>query len=97
MQNSNSTQKTVFHSFSLPGFGVDIVRVHLQTRLDLSTDPLLLSHLPSVHFYVQKGSKEQRDVQGANEREIDSQLEVTFSLFMCLRPHLPHVRLNKTP
>lgn len=78
-----------------------LLRVQLRIKLDLSTDPCsyptrCLPGMVNVHFYKRKGSKERRDVHGANESEIDSLSKVEFSLLTCLGPHLRHVRLNKT-
>lgn len=102
MQNSSGTQKQYFIAFHSEGLCVDIVSLTIRTKPDLSTDPCsyptrCLPGTINVHFYKHKGAEEQRDVQGANEREIDSLSKVEFSLFMRLRPHLPCVRLNKTP
>lgn len=96
MQNSSDTQKQNFRAFYSEGL-VQSLLVCLQTRLDLSADPCsyptcCLPGMAYVHFYRHKSSKEQRDVRCANEREIDSLSNAKIPLFMCLRPHLSHVR-----
>lgn len=73
--------ETASHSFLVWGLGVDVVKrsthkkkktgwIYQQTPALIPTR--CLPGMVNVHFYKRKGPWEQRDVQGANEREIQA-------------------------